>query len=89
MNLDLIRVWVRMRSDYSIYSDKFKRDVNRAHREFFLKRGMDPDNLPRHLRSWSLGDYISLSSPKKNDLPKGQYPSTPYQPSHNGKQMNA
>lgn len=27
--------------DYSIYSDKFKREVDHAHREFFEKRGID------------------------------------------------
>lgn len=69
MNLILTLTWSRMKNDCSIYSEKFKREVNRAHRKFFEKRGIDPDNLPQHLRSWSLGDRISSSFPQKNDPP--------------------
>lgn len=69
MSLGLIRVWVRMKNDHSIYSEKFKHEVNRAHRKFFEKRGIDPDNLPQYLRSWSLGDRISSSFSQKNDPP--------------------
>ena len=67
MNSILTLTWVQMKNDYSIYSEQFKRDVARGHREFFLKRGMDPDNLPR---LWDLGDRISPSSSQKSDPPK-------------------
>lgn len=69
MSSILTLTWVQMKNDYSIYSERFKKEVALAHREFFLKRGMDPDNLPR---LWDLGDRISRSSSRKNVRPKEQ-----------------
>jgi hypothetical protein len=63
--------------DYSIYSDRFKREVDKAHRDFFERRG-----IPLHSLD---GDFIfgtkefrkhranSLSlSPFENDQPISQ-----------------
>ena len=68
--LNSILTWARMNNDPSIYSDQFKQEVIAAHREFFLKRGMDPDSLPR---LWDLGDRISSSFPQKSDPPIERY----------------
>lgn len=35
----------RSKSDYSIYSERFKREVDEAHRNFFKKRGMNPKQM--------------------------------------------
>ena len=70
-------------------SDKFKREVNRAHRRFFEKRGMDPDNLPKHLRSWTIGDRMSSSSPKMSDPPRARHLQASSLPSGNEKQKSA
>lgn len=35
----------RSTEEYSIYSDRFKREVDEAHRAFFEKRGINPNRL--------------------------------------------
>lgn len=75
-----------MRNDYSIYSEKFKKEVAASHRKFFESRGLDPDNLPR---IWDLGDRISRSSSRKSDPPKEQYPQDSFHVSGIVKQKNA
>jgi hypothetical protein len=72
--------------EYSIYSDRFKREVDRAHREFFEKRGIDVRGMDGDLLfgtksfrkfrannpSWSL---------RENDLPISQFfPEMNYNP---------
>ena len=32
-------------SEYSIYSEQFKKEVSDAHRKFFEKRGINPDKM--------------------------------------------
>jgi len=45
--LNLIQRLISMTKieEYSIYSEKFKREVDRAHREFFEKRGIPLQSL--------------------------------------------
>ena len=86
MNLLVLNLRKRAINDCSIYSDEFKREVATAHRRFFLKRGMDPDNLPR---IWDLGDRISSSSPRMSDPPIEQYPPDSFHVSGIVKQKNA
>lgn len=47
MKVTLIWGMTRRREteEYSIYSERFKREVDEAHRRFFEARGINPDNL--------------------------------------------
>lgn len=84
MKVTLIWGMTRRREteEYSIYSDRFKREVDEAHRTFFEARGMNPDNL-----SGMDGDFLFGSksyrkfradnpswSQHSNDLPTSQFP---------------
>jgi hypothetical protein len=66
-------------TEYTIYSDRFKREVDEAHRLFFEKRGIDPNKMD--------GDFLFGSksfrkfrannpswSPHSNAQPTSQYP---------------
>lgn len=57
-----------MKNDYTIFSERFKKEVDEAHADFFKRRGMNPNDLPT---LWG-SDYTSLSSEKKRDQPKQQ-----------------
>lgn len=45
MRVILIWEMKKRTEEYSIYSDKFKREVNLAHQKFFEKRGIDVKSL--------------------------------------------
>ena len=70
-------------SDSSIYSEKFKIEVDKAHKKFFEKRGIDPSNIP------GVNDCRFEWWTKTSVQPKGQYPQAPSPHSYNEKQKNA
>ena len=76
-------IWMMNSEDTSIYSEKFRNEVNEAHRKFFEKRGIDPNNIP------GISDYKSLWWTKKSVPPKRQHPLDPSPRSYNEKQKNA
>lgn len=56
--------------EYTIYSERFKREVAEAHREFFKRRGMDPD-------AQDGGDFLfgSKDPSREDNLSWSQYSS--------------
>ena len=77
MILLVFNLMKRATEEYSIYSDRFKREVDEAHQLFFEKRGIDIKTLD--------GDFLFGSktfrkfrednpsrSPHGNDLPTSQ-----------------
>ena len=84
MKVTLIWGMTRRREteEYSIYSERFKREVDEAHRRFFEARGINPDNLNGMDGDFLFGsktyrkfraDNPSLSQ-YSNDLPTSQFP---------------
>jgi hypothetical protein len=63
--------------EYTIYSDRFKREVDKAHREFFERRGIDIRSLDGDFLFGSKGfRKFRASNPSsslhENDLPISQ-----------------
>lgn len=77
-------IWMMSREeDCSIYSEKFKLQVIEAHRRFFEKRGIDPDNIP------GISDYKFQWWKKTSVPPIVQCPPGTYPPAYSVKQKNA
>ena len=72
--------------EYTIYSERFKREVDRAHREFFEKRGIDVRGMDGDLlfgtKSFRKFRANNPSwSQRENDLPISQFfPEMNYNP---------
>ncbi len=50
----------KKRKDSSIYSDEFKREVDKAHKQFFSKRGINPNGLD--------GEFLfGIGRPRKSE----------------------
>ena len=78
LNLKQILIsMTRKTEEYSIYSERFKREVDKAHREFFERRGIDVRSLDGDLLfgSKSFRKFRADNpswSPRESDLPISQ-----------------